>query len=900
MEYIFTYGGFEAMFQMLNAMASIMNSNFMQFLINLFAFLSVMVYSIQAAYNSSAGPAYRNAIAKALGTMVIILLFLMPRGNLLIHDHVTKQQDSVSNLPWGFVLPVTFVEYIGNLTSVHFEQAFSSINSLPYHKYGMVFGARLISESRKWRSTDPEFYFNFDRFYRRCIMRDISVSKKYTIADLFNGSNSWDLVKSKTSQRRTIEIYEKGLLKTKTCFEAAKLIDDQLSLAKENILERYASSIFASAGNQLSNGGDIPIFNRLLQNTDSIFSKYTNNSLGSTKTLNQILLANSFSIIQQSEGAIRAAQHQEMGWKISAELASIYIPLFLTVCKCLIYASFLFIAPMMVLGSGFKRYINYFHVVISLQLWPALFAVLNLICETYSGDSLKSAAGGVISYATFSTLTDKADVIVTVASGFQMFIPMLAYTLVKSGVEGIVNAASNAMSSMHYAAGTGAAEAVTGNRSFDNLSFGNMQYGNQSAYKTDLNSSFRSGIGESQLLNGSLERANYGTGEMVFDYNQMRSTGPTTIESTDAVQAHLDNSLQDAKSASYQATQSYETAKSHAAHTGSSYLANFAKRESSGEDIEYSKAGQSGKAVQKSVQLSNALKKAFNMDDTTATEWALRASISNGPLTLAKLEASMSASGRSVDTRALSEAKDIVQSANYSESYDTILRGMSAMKYSDTNNIDKSLGQEYRESYENMQRAAQSKTFADHEVATYTIAQGLSQTEGISWRKELNDDVRNMMVKDGYDMHQANKLIKEGSPIAKQYATQIAAPYAESLINKARGMSSNHEKSTYKMENKFASENMPINKDIESNVKNFATNQGFNVNERDFIDNTIKQKANSIIRSNEIVIEQQKAQNIAEKNNLKNEIKDKKSLAGTGKRAISIIPGVERFTRDDE
>lgn len=187
------------MFYVLNGIAMIMSSPFADLLIKTSAMLATCYYCVKAAYASSSGGA--KAYLVKIGIMIIIINgLLIPKTTMFIEDHVTKQKDHVDNLPFGFAIPVGFMEQFGNILTASFEQAFSTVpnsdvvGTSNYRDYGMVFGARLVQEARNWRIKTPEFVHNMDHFIRRCVVMDAGIGHKYTINDLFETNDIWGLI----------------------------------------------------------------------------------------------------------------------------------------------------------------------------------------------------------------------------------------------------------------------------------------------------------------------------------------------------------------------------------------------------------------------------------------------------------------------------------------------------------------------------------------------------------------------------------------------------------------------------------------------------------------------------------------------------------------------------------
>ena len=166
---IHTYGYFDAMFLILNGIKMIMDSSLMTSLINLMAMISISYYSILIMYGAASGNtgAY---FAKSAGMVLVIVSLLYPKADMLIVDRISGKKSIVTGLPYAFVLPVGALEALGAGITSMFEQVFSPVSSAPFKDYGMIFGQRMVQESRNWKITNPEFIQNMDGFIERCIV----------------------------------------------------------------------------------------------------------------------------------------------------------------------------------------------------------------------------------------------------------------------------------------------------------------------------------------------------------------------------------------------------------------------------------------------------------------------------------------------------------------------------------------------------------------------------------------------------------------------------------------------------------------------------------------------------------------------------------------------------------
>ena len=512
---IHTYGHIDAMFYILNGIKMIMNSGFASMMIQTVAIVATFYYGLKAAYANSSGGAKQHLV-KVAGMIIVINALLVPKTSMFIEDHVTKQRDHVDGLPYSFAVPIGFMEKFGDILTEAFEQAFTPVPSDDrvqnnYRDYGMVFGARLIQEARKFKITTPEFAHNMDTFIKRCVVMDVAMGNKYTLNELLQSNDIWELVSKKASPLRRVEMKIGKFTELKTCKEAAtEVIAPDFVSELDKIIQKYTKTEYALAGEHgglFSAKGTARNVNKFFKdNLSTVFKQQLGDDGSAESHLRQYMMLNSMSDHARTYGFARANMTQESNWRISGDLANVYLPMLLSVIKGLVYTSFIFMVPIMLMGGGMGKYLSYISVIASLQLWPALNAVLNMFIELYSATQMQDIGGGGISFTSYSRVGDYSDKIVAVASGLQMTIPFLAFSIVQGGVSGFIHLASSITGASTAAASTAAQEVTTGNKSFDNYSAGNMQVAMQQGFKTDWNSSYKAGASETQLSDGTMAK----------------------------------------------------------------------------------------------------------------------------------------------------------------------------------------------------------------------------------------------------------------------------------------------------------------------------------------------------------------------------------------------------------
>jgi hypothetical protein len=173
---VHTYGHFEAMFYVLNGIKMIMNSGFMDSMIKLMALVTTGYYSIRGIAAAAQGGT-GHYFLKTTGMLILITSLLLPKADMLVIDRISGKKEIVSGLPYAFVLPVGILEAMGAGITSLFEQAFSTVSSTPYKDYGLIFGQRLVQESRNWRIGNPEFASNMNTFIKRCIVLEAMITR---------------------------------------------------------------------------------------------------------------------------------------------------------------------------------------------------------------------------------------------------------------------------------------------------------------------------------------------------------------------------------------------------------------------------------------------------------------------------------------------------------------------------------------------------------------------------------------------------------------------------------------------------------------------------------------------------------------------------------------------------
>ncbi|MDP5021128.1 MAG: conjugal transfer protein TraG N-terminal domain-containing protein, partial [Rickettsiaceae bacterium] len=476
-------------------------------------------------------------------------------------------------------------------------------------------------------------------------------------------------------------------------------------------------------------------------------------------------------------GYTRASMQQESSWMLGGKLASEYLPILLSVLKGLIYASFIFVVPFMIISGGMNRYLTYLTGVVSLQLWAPLNAILNLFIELYSGIIGSSITGGVLTYATFNESHGAIDKIVTVASGLQWAIPLLAYSVAKGGSHAFINLASNIGSTSQGAASMAASEVTTGSRSLDNISIGNMQRAQQIAHKTDLNSSYAADSSSYQHMDGTTEKVTAG-GQTVL------TSGAGQTVSSGSARFGIDQSKINQMNEGFSKSQSlvesdqlsYNTAKSATLAKTSNLVSNLAQREAAGHTHNYESMGEQGKALQQAVNHAKELHDQNNYGWEQAAGTSVKAYVDAGVKVPEAVPFVKGSAGVAVDAtltanntsnQSLSEDERISRSNDASKNFNNMVRAASNENWMKENSVDTSYAQDVRGSHEEMQSFGRNLSMHQEQAAAYSKAANVLDSMGSSSNHEMYHVVEERLMQDhNVSQQDAHKMIEQQDPRA--------------------------------------------------------------------------------------------------------------------------------------
>lgn len=474
---VYTYGGGEILRMIFNAIASITKGGLFNSLMVIFASFGAFWVVVTTFFSGKIEAIILQFFFPAL---LVSSLLMLPKTTVHIEDAFVKIPYKVDNVPWLLGFPVQLISSLGYKITDAIETSMHLPNDIQYNKTGMIFGSETALDMKKFRITNPILEQNLKHFAKQCVFYDLAL-RKYSLDDLKKTGDLWGFLSENTSIVRMIPYTDPQNTKIvtyKTCknaigemkpiFEAEKNYYALQDIGKNLPLTYQALTSFKKEKEEL-------ISQQLVMN-------YLDGELGS-----------------ENFAKSRAYMQQKSTYQILGSLASSSLVTMRAILEAIIYASVIFIIPLSVLPGGFKYIYNWAWMLIWIQLWPPFYAIANYILQIIAQQkaavifsSLKETQQG-LSFFTNAGLANLYDDMFAMSGYLMTMVPFLSYAMVKGGINSIIHMAGSLMSPSQSAAGSAAAEQVSGNYNFGNSTFGQTTYDNTSAMQHNLAPSLSSG-----------------------------------------------------------------------------------------------------------------------------------------------------------------------------------------------------------------------------------------------------------------------------------------------------------------------------------------------------------------------------------------------------------------------
>jgi conjugal transfer mating pair stabilization protein TraG len=732
---IITYGAAEVLDTTFNALAALLNSKtgtLYQPLVR----LSLVVGLVWATTSMITGDHMRFIKTWALPAIVMLVLFFAPTCRVHIHDPVSGHRYTVDHVPWGLGAVAGIVSQIGHKATQEIEKTFSLPDDLKYHKTGAVMASNLIASANTFHITNTDLAETLQSFMTQCVVYDALLGKKYTLHDLKNSPDIWHLVTSNLSPARSFTFKAPGkdqISQIMPCNRAVELLDRWLKHDIQKAFQLFESKIFGA--NIAKNNGDshnggphhgaphlasIPGA-QLKQYLPGAFDYMTQMSKSAEEYMMQQMMIYSVvdSIENTSTGlgnapnfAVRRAYLQQRATQETlAGVAAQKLIAMKNVLEALIYAAFLFILPLALLPQGWSYIMRWISLVLWIQLWPPLYAILNFIMNV----SIRAKGVGMIAGPEGSGITIASSVgfmnlhadMAAQAGFLSIAVGTLAYAIVKGGAAGFGSLISHMGSPAMSSASRAAEDLISGNYSFGNVSQGSIQAYNSSFGQQNYSPSYSSGSFTQN--DGVISRTTGAEGEHMV--NVSNSNLRSSLNFSESLSNSYTEQANKAKQLSESQMIASATAEADHNRNVMDFSAHQAKQASSSDSYSTGNTASTNQAFTKLDGLVERFAKDHSLSNESAAQLLGKASVAastgvgfeflgNGATLSGSLEASAQMYGTSSERDTFSAAKDYAKQSNFQEVLNAASQAARDGRYSEMSDEGQRFAKGITDSYE--------------------------------------------------------------------------------------------------------------------------------------------------------------------------------------------------------
>ena len=448
---VYAYQNSDSLFGVFNAAAAIHASNDYMAAVAAVAFCGFVAALIAYAFAPEKLQGW-----KWLATVVLVFsVLIVPRVTVGIVDKTGGSAVKVvANVPFGVAMLGSITSTIGHTLTTLFETAFQVIpgvgglpSELTYEKNGLMFGNRLIRDTASVVFQDPNFRTDLINFIHNCTMYDLIDGT--VDPGVFSGSDDvWGLMGTPNPARFTTLTAAGGAINVDTCPNAYTNLNGRLPAQITRIQGKLAFQLnptLPNAAAAAAIAGQIQqaymknnIANAAATAADLIRQNAVINAINDTGSIIGQKVNDPASMVL-AVGRAQAVAQQNATWLNYGKVAEQALPVFRNVIEAVTYALFPLLVLLLLLTSGRDTMIafkGYAAILIWIQLWPPLYAVLNYMASIYAAYDLAAAAdlgtgAKALSLQTASTIYSRAISGEAVVGYLAISIPFIAWAALK-------------------------------------------------------------------------------------------------------------------------------------------------------------------------------------------------------------------------------------------------------------------------------------------------------------------------------------------------------------------------------------------------------------------------------------------------------------------------------------
>ncbi|MCL2590053.1 MAG: conjugal transfer protein TraG N-terminal domain-containing protein [Betaproteobacteria bacterium] len=491
---IYAYQNADSLFGIFNGVAAILGSSNYAASIGAVAFFGFVAALVAYAFAPEKLQGWKWLASVVLTFSVLII----PRVTVGIVDKTGGSPVKVvANVPLGLAVLGSVTSTIGHTQTGLFETVFQVIpgigalpSELTYQENGLMFGNRLVRHTRSAVFQDPAFRTDLVNFIHNCTSYDL-LDGTISPSDFVASDDVWSLMATPNPARFSTLTNTGGSVGIDTCTNVYANLNGRLpaqigqiqgwlgSQLNPTLSGVAAASVIAGQIQQayLKNS----IANASASAADIIRQNAMLNAIEDTgKLIGQ--KSNDPASMVLAVGRAQAIAQQNATWINLGKVAEQALPIFRNVVEAITYAMFPLFVLLLMLTSGRESMLackGYAAVLIWIQLWPPLYAILNYMASIYAAYDLAAAANTgtgarALALKTASTIYARAISGEAIVGYLAITIPFIAWAALKR-MESIGTALVGGLTGLQAMVSGASSSAALGNASMGNLTMDQMR-----------------------------------------------------------------------------------------------------------------------------------------------------------------------------------------------------------------------------------------------------------------------------------------------------------------------------------------------------------------------------------------------------------------------------------------
>lgn len=418
-------------------------------------------------------------------------LLVVPKTTVIVRDVRTGANYVVANVSLGAAFVANVPSHVGYYLANTFEAAFIPANDTgKFSKFGMAFPERVVAAVQSLGAVTSQAREMINAFTKDCVIPEMIDSPAKANAVLFS-SDIWGLVSSAGwVNPARMSVFPNG--DTVPCEDAIAFIDLLLPAEYDEMKKKLGRIVVPEHPNPSAVvAAALPQAETLVLNMTRTFEDSMRQSVMLDAVPNGVSLAGASanSLAMAVNVAVSQANlTSTINYRAMTEIARDALPKVRSAVEFLLLGIFPIVVVMLVMGTGSGVVLKgYFATLVSVELWPALCAIINYLVVSYDASPMTQliAAEGGNSLATVDLIRQFGATSQDVAGMLTLSVPLIAYALVSAGGYAATSMFSGFMQPAGQTAQQMGSQLAAGNMSFGNVSWGNINSNSRSANLND-------------------------------------------------------------------------------------------------------------------------------------------------------------------------------------------------------------------------------------------------------------------------------------------------------------------------------------------------------------------------------------------------------------------------------